>query len=666
MEILFFWQRLISNAWQAGAIDDFLIRGLGVFLLAAAALAPWLLLAAGVENWLLPFRSGRNLRWLLRLSLALSAAGLSGIFLGIGGLFQQRWLLVLYGVALIVAIGAWVLKLRVRKPPSEKANRRRLPLTPIWWLMIGGGLLVVPAVFYHATVFPILNWDSMHYDAPLAKYLYFHGQHAETVGRSLGFGMDTGYPPLHWATAAYFYELLDIPDDIFLRLLSPVSFVLLLMAGYEAGKMWGGRKLAALLTVFIMLTPVAAYGAFNANYNMMLGAWVALALLFVMRAEKSGRWSEWAMSGWFIGLAGLTSYNGYYPAVVLVAVALVTKIIQARRASLGATWSVLKKPLMMGALAFLLNMPWWARNIETFGTPWQPFLSPDPFVREINEERFNQNVSNIYKDIRYMGFGTDKPKVDRWLEVFFWSRSGIPAVSILALLGMFVIGGRVKYAAYPIVLAVTYWLSPLIQPAHTDRHAITYMASLGLLSALAVQAIVRQHNRGWLYNLNILVLVVVLLGNVSPLISLGHRYRLFSSKKTAWSWSQEPERWSKQSVLASEYSWGYRSWRYINEHLEPGRRVAMAGIPNYYVADGDAARLLFLDSKEALPLHGLSEPRAVRDFFKERNVQFIYAKGLNWYGFAYQGIKISDLLGGIDFPEVAPGVFLVRRSPQDV
>jgi len=285
-------------------------------------------------------------------------------------------------------------------------------------------------------------------------------------------------------------------------------------------------------------------------------------------------------------------------------------------------------------------------------------LSPDPFVAEINGARTEQNYSNIYKSV--MGFGTASPHLGHWLKVFFGHSSGLPVLSLLALFGVMLALRRSWPGWYVVLVAAVCWLSPVIQPAHHDRAAVPFIGAMAVLSALAAHEVMRSWRKKWAYYVSVVVITLVLLGNVFPLVALGHRYKLYrGGKQTSWYWSQSPSNWSKWRVVEREYSGFAPSWKYINKSLKPGKRVALAGNPSYYIADGDASRWLFLDSKEALPIHGVKDPKEVRDFFVKKNVQLVYPKANIWYKFAYKDIHIKKMMGSELFPEVGPGVYEV-------
>jgi len=648
---------LYSLLWKSitynGESYALVINGICIaFMAVGAMIVPLLIInASGLFASLTDER--RSLSWLVKIVSGLALVGLIVTYLGIVGINKRIWL--------EAALFSLLIVLLIRRYLDQK-KAKQLKLFCYKWpdpgvmIVVVMVLLISPIIFFHALAYPVLNWDSLFYNAPIANHLYLHGVFPTTSGVSIGFGTTTGWPPLHFATGAFFYTLLDFNNDVFLRLLSPVSWLLLLWAGFELGREVGGSRLGVLSALVLLLTPAVLFGGYQTTYQSFLGVFVALSILFVVRAEKTKVKRDWLLAGWFIGLSGLCSYNGYYTAAGLILMVLLLRARDIWKNGLSASrYSVMLFVLML-LLAVGLNMPWWIRNITVFNTPVPPFLTISTTLQHYNLQRTAANVGNIN---RYIKVG-NPPTLGGWIDFFLWRRDLFPVASSLTLLGAIGVFFLNRRSWYVLAVAGVFWLTPIVQPAHHDRVVIVYSAALATLSAIPLWWLVKKVSR-WQYVLVVALLLVAFATNIIPLLVHGKAYKLHNGYRQdlSESWAWDIRNRDANRVISQIYSWYYPGVKYLNENLEPNRRVAATGMVfPYYIGKGDINRIFFLDSIEAMELRRISEVDEIRRFFKERKVQYIFWHVPSYDKYSYEGFHMKKLLGN-EFPKVAPLVYRV-------
>ncbi len=178
---------------------------------------------------------------------------------------------------------------------------------------------------------------------------------------------------------------------------------------------------------------------------------------------------------------------------------------------------------------------------------------------------------------------------------------------------------------YIFAIALFFWAAPFVPIAH-ERHPLTFLPALALMSALPVAVLLQSLPRASLAGATFGVMAVLLVASASPILTYGHQYDILKGHNSVPpSWAFKAESRQPAVAIASRYGW-YNDWQGINRRLAPGKKVALPGqIPNYYVADGDLDRVFYLDSVEALPLAHMTSPEEIQRFLEEKGVQLIYA-----------------------------------------
>jgi hypothetical protein len=171
-----------------------------------------------------------------------------------------------------------------------------------------------------------------------------------------------------WAESVILHLRLLWGDDRPAALVQAVS--LMASAGIAAalaGKLSGlpGSRLTAGL--FVLSVPLAILEASTAQNDLVVTFWL-MALAYTVVAGRSGPWGfgELATVGLILGLGTLTKLTFVVYAFPFVVWLLWTTLGPGRPAFRPA------RLLLLAGVALLPNLPHWARNMETFGTPLGP------------------------------------------------------------------------------------------------------------------------------------------------------------------------------------------------------------------------------------------------------------------------------------------------------
>ncbi len=122
----------------------------------------------------------------------------------------------------------------------------------------------------------------------------------------------------------------------------------------------GRPRLGAVSAVFWALHPLASYFAITVVWDSVLVAFLLLAAMTVLvRAGPLARCRELVVPGLLFGLAGLVN-----PAPLALAPAIAWYLFRDRKGSAGAA-----AVAAYGGCAFLVVLPWSARNAVVLGTP---------------------------------------------------------------------------------------------------------------------------------------------------------------------------------------------------------------------------------------------------------------------------------------------------------
>jgi hypothetical protein len=219
-------------------------------------------------------------------------------------------------------------------------------------------LVQIVFTFYYAIFFPIDGGDAVSYHAPYAKLFYERG----TIYDAEGFlEQRNAFPHGMHLFGTWFYLLNDGVDDLFARLVAPVSAVLLALTAYLFAKNLFGVRAGFLAVLAFFSMPLVIAHASSAYINLPEAFFGAVAMYALYRGVESSSQRMFFAAGLIAGFVPLVKQSGI--AFLLIAALL---IVVFRRDA--------KSLLAFAAGALLLGFPlWYVRNLLVFGNAFYPF-----------------------------------------------------------------------------------------------------------------------------------------------------------------------------------------------------------------------------------------------------------------------------------------------------
>lgn len=219
-------------------------------------------------------------------------------------------------------------------------------------------LVQIVFAFYYAVFFPTDGGDAVAYHAPYAKLFYERGAIYDAEGF---LEQRNAFPHGLHLFGTWFYLLNDGVDDLFARLVAPVTASLLALAVYLfAKKLFGVRAgFFAVLAFFSM--PLVIAHASSAYINLPEAFFGTVAVYALYRGIETRSLRMFFAAGLIAGFMPLVKQSGI--AFLLIAALLVLLF---RRDA--------KSLLAFAAGALLLGFPlWYLHNLLVFGNAFYPF-----------------------------------------------------------------------------------------------------------------------------------------------------------------------------------------------------------------------------------------------------------------------------------------------------
>lgn len=287
---------------------------------------------------------------------ALGATGL----LTVGFIFTA-WIvpsLLLGGIALGLARGRGA-TLRIWRP--RLAGWRLPELARIEYALLGGLALIVTLTGIVALAAPPNTPDSMTYHLPRLMHWIQAGSTAHFPTNTI---RQLLQPP--WAEYAMMHLQLLSGGDRFANMVAWSSFLgSMLAASLIAAELGAARRGQVMAAVVAATIPMAIIQATSTQNDLVAGFWLLCCCYFLLAYRPRHDGLSLVCFGGSAGLALLTKGVAY----IVVACLLVWFGLWAvAKWRLGA-WRPL---LVAGALALALNLPFFLRNMEAFGSPLGP------------------------------------------------------------------------------------------------------------------------------------------------------------------------------------------------------------------------------------------------------------------------------------------------------
>lgn len=245
--------------------------------------------------------------------------------------------------------------------------------------------------------------------------------------------------------------------------------------------LWRSRRLAAasaVLAIFagpllILMPQVEAFALFG-----VLGA---LALWASVRAVRAERWGAWIVgAGALVGLATLTRVDGALLAVAPAAAWWLRRREMGPRRAFGIGFA-------SAAAAILVMLPWFARNIGTFGAPMPSVGGHTLWISSYNEQ------FTIGREVSLATYMASGPEAILTSKLVAFGELAARTLSVAGgLLAIFFVAGIWAFRSRTELRPFTaYWLTMLavmvlVFTFHAPRGAFLHSAPAWLPMAFAI------------------------------------------------------------------------------------------------------------------------------------------------------------------------------------
>jgi 4-amino-4-deoxy-L-arabinose transferase-like glycosyltransferase len=630
---------------------------------AAVATVEISLLGTLASMILLPANSDKLLRRITAIAWGFGFTGLVVVGLGI----RQELVWATLNLSMLYAIWVFILIQGVKERFSIFAVLHDLreglsiwsfhvkipdKITVLFLLML---LPIIGSMFYHAVASPILHFDATTYHAESAKILYYNHGMPVIAGPGVGIEMSANFPPLFPSLGAFYYVQIGAVDDIYLRLLSPIMAVLLLGVVFQIGTMLKDATYAKIAVLLLSLSPLFIVHSMYAIAYLPLTLFVTLGCLLFLTGVKRGERAYWLASGICLGFALLVSYQGFF--FVLAFAAMISALIAShwRPEHFIRDWII-----PFGFAAFAIGSIWYLRNWVVLGNPVYPFGYKVFGGRFIDPQILSSTIAGVHDDSVFSFFGTFTPGLWDWIVNLLLNRSLFPALSIVSLAGLAmglrqqprqVWGSLVLFTVIP-ALVVTSTISNIFA-----RYFTTFLPGFALLTALPLSRMAEESEFlptaqfGWprrtaSAGLGIFLVLTCVFptslavfgGQEYPPVNWalpGQNYLIFLRNPGISVWD------------AVEHFYGDdgRAWKWLDEHLGNGSKVATYETQIYYINDGNNDSFFYLDGWEARSLYSVQNPQAMVDFLRAGHVQFVLDASWTRHWTRYSQFPLTHFFG---------------------
>jgi len=208
----------------------------------------------------------------------------------------------------------------------------------VFWIV--AGLTTVAAVLRFAT----LGVQSFHHDEVVTASRILRGSFGHAMN---AVGFSESAPPLYYALA-WLWTQMTGTGEFGLRSLSALAGVATVPVAYLIGAELRGRRAGLMAAALIAVNPMLLWYSQEARAYSLLALFSAAALLFCIRALRSGRRRDFIYWGIASALALATHYFAVFP---LLAETLLLAQRRGLRASLAGLWIAAVAALMLAPLA---------------------------------------------------------------------------------------------------------------------------------------------------------------------------------------------------------------------------------------------------------------------------------------------------------------------------
>jgi len=501
-------------------------------------------------------------------------------------------------------------------------------------------LLIFLAAYYHAVMFPPLEFDSIIYHAPMASILFKEHGLPFITGGGVGIGSSANYPPLFSALGSYYYLWIGFVQDLFLRLITPTMGLLSILATYSLGKEVGGRKLGVVSAYLLSMVPAYLSYSTLATQETTITFFLAMGTLFLVKATSKGEKGNWITSGIFFGFALLVSYQALYfiPALILL---LGYHCFRNRDVAFGL--NIEKVFVLIFSMVIIGGSPY-IRNWVILHNPVYPFFSElfgsefiSPWMHEYTKRSWNYVAS-------YIATGNITPSVFHFVSSIFIYPSFYPLNFLLIFPATLVfLFSKVRVKAVILAFALIPSLAIILNQPSFIRY---FWLTMPFVSVIVAWTFLRgfeackrlQHhlfiNPAELFKGILSALLSAMLIFALPVSISGYAYCFIvpfwpkpdQSNGYDYMWYTRHPNVDKQTLFYKAYGTDAHAWEWLNNNMEYGDRVATYETRIYYTMNADYEAIFSLDNMEAQELYQIGDMNRAISFLQDNHVKYFFRR----------------------------------------
>lgn len=605
----------ISGGWQV-PYDALLIGLIVVAVMAVAFLMTGLALSNTAFARDTPTRLG------LTITIGLAVLGFAGAVAVATGHLDAVSITVFLIVIGSLVVGTWFARGRPAVGLTLRAESRGSKLSLIGWPV---AIAIVSLSLIHSAMAPVTEWDAVIYHAGTAK-LWFLGRPDPPLlfGPSVGVEISANYPPIFPAIGAAMTTLIGRFDDAYLRLVSPVAFAGLLLLLFGWVRKERGSRTAWLAVIIASGCPLLVmYGAWPTSYMLLSALTLAGLFLVYLAASTASRWG-WSLAGIVAGFSMLTHFYGW----LVLGFGLCAMLIWQRSRRGGINFAIFV------GVAVLVASPWLLRDLIRLQDPVYPLGSPIFHGIGLSQPLWGAAQAEIRQNALGQFGGADVPNLRAYeLLAAIFSRHFLPIGFLAPLLfAAWRALRRDRLVTYLGVGLLILFAAQLAPGWYWLRSLVPALAIGAFLGAAAIDAMIHAVNRvrSALGRLGRLIVAATLLATIAISSVVGGLLAFAGPNQDTWTTGLTGSHdmltavrnlGSNEKQLWTVYGGDYECWKWLNDHLGAGERVATLDLRLYYF--NRPQDLFYLDGEEGVPLLKMSDPSAVADYLQSAGVKYI-------------------------------------------
>jgi len=312
---------------------------------------------------------------------------------------------------------------------------------------------------------------------------------------------------------------------------------------------------------------------------------------------------------------------------------------------------------------------WYIRNWVVLDNPIYPFLYGWFGGKGMDPQGYDIAMDILRSSGRITLLGSVEPTGSDWARLLLVGRHLMPAIGATTLLGVYWLAQAPGPLRTTVVFLALWMGVPLavllLAPATFPRHLVPLLPVGAVLSAGAFYPLVQAVQAGVPLAKGLVVaalLLFALFPGTVPYV-MGKAYVESNSAlpptpaDTLYYWRNvgvdpltEISQWADGRVEV---------WRWLNDHLAPGERVATLELLVYYIKEGDPQYVLPLDGWEGQEFYQIYDPVEAARRLRELGVRYVFLMPVEPYNYM---LPWYDSMGSWVFPEVfSQGPYAVHQ-----